>query len=41
MKTVKVMDEQLEVPQSPVSLYHDMSIEHLHDLLPRTLQTLV
>ena len=41
VKTAKVMDDWLEVHQFPISLYHDMSIDHLQDLLQRTLQTLV
>ena len=41
VKAVKVMDELPEVPQFPISLYHDMSIDHLQDLLQCTLQTLV
>ena len=41
MKTIKGMHDWLEVPQFPNSLYHDMLIDHLQDLLQRTLQTLV
>ena len=33
VKTMKVMDEWHEVPQFPISLYHDMSIVHLQGLL--------
>ena len=41
MKIIKVMDDWPKVPQFPISLYHDMSIDHLQALLQRTLQTLV
>ena len=41
VKTVKVMDERPGFPRFPISLYHDMSIDHLQDPLQRTLQTLV
>ena len=35
------MDDSPELPWFPISLYYDMSIDHLQDLLQRTLQTLV
>ena len=31
VKIIKVMGEWPEVPQFPISLYHDMSIDHLQD----------
>ena len=41
VKNVNVMDDWTKVPQFPISLYHDMSMDHFQALWQRTLQSLV
>ena len=41
LKSVRLMDDWPESPPFPISVYHDMLIDHLQDMLQRTLQTLV